>query len=165
MNSTMKTIILGVVILISAVARWQVVKTANSGQNVQEINFSRFMSEVDQGTVKDVTLIGMEVKGKLADGSQFHTIVPANYPDMIKELQQKNVSVTVQDTGNGSWGWLGWLINLFAPLVLPALLVALGYVLIRALLVHLVRVVFGELRRLQKEKPAGGSGSTAGQNF
>ncbi|HEY7352608.1 MAG TPA: ATP-dependent zinc metalloprotease FtsH [Terriglobales bacterium] len=125
MNSTVKTIIFWVVILISAVALWQVVKTANSGQKVQEINFSRFMSEVDQGTVKDVTLTGMEVKGKLADGSSFHTTVPSNYPDMYKKLQDKNVSITVQDVGNSSWGWL---INLFAPL---ALLAALWYFMIR----------------------------------
>jgi cell division protease FtsH len=124
-NSTVKTIIFWVVILISAVALWQVVKTANSGQKVQEINFSRFMSEVEQGTVKDVTITGMEVKGKLADGSMFHSTVPSNYPDMIKELEQKNVSITVQDVGNSSWGWL---INLFAPL---ALLAALWYFMIR----------------------------------
>ncbi len=125
MNSTVKTIIFWVVILISAVALWQVVKTANSGQKVQEINFSRFMSEVDQGTVKEVTLTGMEVKGKLADSSLFHTTAPANYPEMIKKLQDKNVSITVQDVGNSSWGWL---INLFAPL---ALLAALWYFMIR----------------------------------
>jgi cell division protease FtsH len=124
-NSTVKTIIFWVVILISAVALWQVVKTANSGQKVTDINFSRFMSEVDQGTVKEVTLSGQEVKGKLADGSLFHLTAPANYPDMIKKLQDKNVSITVQDVGNSSWGWL---INLFAPL---ALLAALWYFMIR----------------------------------
>ncbi|HZQ19823.1 MAG TPA: ATP-dependent zinc metalloprotease FtsH [Terriglobales bacterium] len=125
MNSTVKTIIFWVVILISAVALWQVVKTANSGQKVQEINFSRFMAQVDQGAVKDVTISGQEVKGKLADGSMFHLTAPSNYPDMIKELQQKNVSITVQDVSNSSWGWL---INLFAPL---ALLAALWYFMIR----------------------------------
>ena len=125
MNSTVKTVIFWVVILLAAVALWQVVKNANSGQKVQEINFSRFMTEVDQGTVKDVTLTGMEAKGKLGDGSQFHTTVPANYPDMIKKLQDKAVSTTVQDVGNSSWGWL---INLFAPL---ALLAALWYFMIR----------------------------------
>ena len=125
MNSTVKTIIFWVVILISAVALWQVVKTANSGQKVSDINFSRFMSEVDQGTVKEVTITGMEVKGKLADGSQFHTTVFTNYPDMVKELQQKNVNITVQDVGNSSWGWL---INLLAPLLLLA---ALWYFMIR----------------------------------
>jgi len=124
-NSTVKTIIFWVVILISAVALWQVVKTANSGQKVQEINFSRFMAQVDQGAVKDVTISGQEVKGKLADGSMFHLTAPSNYPDMIKELQQKNVSITVQDVSNSSWGWL---INLFAPL---ALLAALWYFMIR----------------------------------
>src|SRR4051794_39190948 len=83
------------------------------------------MSEVDQSTVKDVTLSGQEIKGKLADGSAFHLIAPANYPDMIKKLQDKNVSITVQDIGNSSWGWL---INLLAPLLLLA---ALWYFMIR----------------------------------
>jgi len=44
---------------------------------------------------------------------------------MIKKLQDKGVSITVQDVGNSSWGWL---INLFAPL---ALLAALWYFMIR----------------------------------
>ncbi|MBO0912129.1 MAG: ATP-dependent metallopeptidase FtsH/Yme1/Tma family protein, partial [Acidobacteria bacterium] len=130
MNSTIKTVIAWVFILISALALWQVMKTANPGQKVQEINFSQFMSEVEKGTVKKVTLTGMEVKGTLADGSRFHSIIPANYPDMIKELQQKDVTITVQDVGNGSWGWL-------APLALLALLVALWYAMLRAMLVHL----------------------------
>src|SRR5213079_2481465 len=97
----------------------------NSGQKVQEINFSQFMADVDQGAVKDVTLTGMEVTGKKADGSQFHTTAPANYPEMIKKLQDKTVSITVKDVSNSSWGWL---INLFAPL---ALLAALWYFMIR----------------------------------
>src|SRR3989440_3541752 len=83
------------------------------------------MSEVDQGTVKDVTITGQEVKGKLADGSAFHLTAPANYPDMIKKLQDKGVSASFQDVSGSSWGWL---INLFAPL---ALLAALWYFMIR----------------------------------
>ncbi|MBO0912636.1 MAG: hypothetical protein J2P13_12660, partial [Acidobacteria bacterium] len=85
------------------------------------------------------------------------SIIPANYPDMIKELQQKDVTITVQDVGNGSWGWL---INLLAPLALLALLVALWYAMLRAMLVHLVRVVFREVRRLRA-----GADQTAGMNF
>ena len=124
MNSTVKTIIFWVVIAISAVALWQVVKTANSGQKVKDINFSQFMANVDQGTVKEVTLTGMEVTGKTTDGSSFHTTAPANYPDMIKKLQEKSVSITVHDVNSGSWGWLVQL----APL---ALLAALWYFMIR----------------------------------
>jgi cell division protease FtsH len=123
-NSTVKTIIFWVVILISAVALWQVVKTANSGQKIKDINFSQFMAEVDQGSVKEVTITGMEVTGKANDGSSFHTTAPANYPDMIKKLQEKGVSITVHDVNSGSWGWLVQL----APL---ALLAALWYFMIR----------------------------------
>ncbi len=125
MNSTVKTVIFWVVILVSAVLLWQVVKNANSGQKVQEPNFSQFMADVDQGAVKEVTLTGMEITGKKADGSQFHTTTPANYPEMIKKLQDKGVSITVKDVSNSSWGWL---VNLFAPL---ALLAALWYFMIR----------------------------------
>jgi cell division protease FtsH len=103
---------------------WQVVKNANSGQKVKEINFSQFMADVDQSAVKDVTLTGMEVTGKTNDGSSFHTTAPANYPDMIKKLQDKGVSITVHDVNSGSWGWLVQL----APL---ALLAALWYFMIR----------------------------------
>ena len=125
MNSTVKTVLFWVVILGSALVLWQVVKNANSGQKVQEINFSQLMAEVDQGSVKEINLTGMEVQGKKADGSQFHATVPANYPEMIKKLQDKGVSITVHDVSNSSWGWL---INLFAPL---ALLAALWYFMIR----------------------------------
>jgi len=123
-NSTVKTIIFWVVIAVSALLLWQVVRQANSGQKVQEINFSQFMSEVDQGSIKEVTLTGQEATGKEANGASFHLIVPANYPDMIKKLQEKGVSITVKDVSSGSWGWL---VNL-APL---ALLAALWYFMIR----------------------------------
>jgi cell division protease FtsH len=124
-NSTVKTIIFWVVIIVSAVLLWQVVKNAQSGQKIQEPNFSQFMADVEQGNIKEVTITGMELTGKKADGAQFHTTGPANYPDMIKKLQEKGVSISVKDVSNSSWGWL---INLFAPL---ALLAALWYFMIR----------------------------------
>ena len=124
MNSTVKTIIFWVVILFSAVVLWQVVKTANSGQKVQELNSSQFLAYIDQGNVKEVTINGMEASGKLSNGSSFHTIVPSNYPDLYKELREKSVDFNVKDVSSGSWGWL---VNL-APL---ALLAALWYFMIR----------------------------------
>jgi cell division protease FtsH len=66
----------------------------------------------------------MEVHGKYADGSAFHTTVPANYPDMYKLLQSKNVNIKIRDINSGNWAWL---LNL-API---ALLVALWFFMIR----------------------------------
>ena len=69
MNSTVKTIIFWVVILFSAVVLWQVVKTANSGQKVQELSSSQFLAYIDQGNIKEVTINGMEASGKEASGT------------------------------------------------------------------------------------------------
>jgi cell division protease FtsH len=125
-NSTVKTVVFWLVIVVSAFLLWTVVKQGSSGQKDKEVNFSQFMQDVDQGNVNDVTIIGMEVRGKLRnDGSLFHTTVPANYPDMIKTLRDKGVAITVKDISNGSWP--SWLLNL-APLVLLA---ALWFFMIR----------------------------------
>src|SRR5947199_4804408 len=96
------------------------------GQKEKEINFSQFMTDVDQGNIKEVTLTGVEVHGKYRnDNSVFHTTVPQNYPDMIKTLRDKGVNITIKDISNGSWPT--WLLNL-APLILLA---ALWFFIIR----------------------------------
>ena len=81
---------------------------------------------MDQGNVTEVTIIGQEVHGKFKnDKAGFHTTVPASYPDMIKELRDKGVNITVKDAQGG--GWPTWLLNL-APFIL---LGALWFIMIR----------------------------------
>jgi cell division protease FtsH len=125
-NSTVKTVVFWLVIILSAVLLWQVVKQGNSGQKDKDISFSQFMSDVDQGIVKEVTISGMEVRGKYRnDNSGFHTTAPINYPDMIRTLKDKGVAMTFHDINSG--GWPTWLLNL-APLILLA---ALWFFMIR----------------------------------
>ena len=126
MNSTVKTVVFWLVIVLSAFLLWQVVKQSGSGQKEKDLTFSEFLTDVDQGTVKEVTITGMEVQGKFQnDGSTFHTTAPANYPDMIKMLRDKGVVMKFRDMNSGSWP--SWLLNL-APLVLLA---ALWFFMIR----------------------------------
>ncbi len=126
MNSTVKTVVFWLVIVLSAFLLWQVVKSGTSGQKDKEINFTQFMGDVDQGNVREVTINGMEVRGKYSkDNTPFHTTVPSNYPDMIKTLRDKGVNITIRDVSSGSWPT--WLLNL-APLVLLA---ALWFFMIR----------------------------------
>ena len=119
MNSTIKTIIFWVLIASAGIALFQLLKNVNSGQKEAEINLTQFNADVDQGTVKDVDVTGMEVKGKLANGSTFHTTAPVNYftPEMIKKLQDKGVSASFHDANSGSWGWL---LTTVAPFALIA---------------------------------------------
>jgi cell division protease FtsH len=114
------------VIVVSAFLLWQVVRTGTNSQKEKEVNFSQFLSDVNQGLVRDVTITAQDVKGKYkADNSPFHTTVPPNYPDMYKLLNDKNVSMNVKDITNGTWP--SWILNL-APLVLLA---ALWFFMIR----------------------------------
>src|SRR6202167_5867384 len=121
----MKTVLFWAVIVVSAFLLAQVVKTGTNAQKDKEIGFSEFLSDVDQGNVHDVMFIGQEVRGKFKNDSSFHTIVPANYPDMYTKLTAKNVPYSFKDISSGSWP--SWLLNL-APLVL---LGALWFFMIR----------------------------------
>ncbi len=126
MNSTVKTVVFWLVIILSGILLWQVVRAGGSGTKEKDISFSQFLGDVDKGDVRDVTITGTEVKGHYAkDNSGFHTIVPANYPDMYKSLRDKGVNISVRDAQGGTWPT--WLLNL-APLVL---LGALWFIMIR----------------------------------
>jgi cell division protease FtsH len=126
-NSTVKTVVFWLVIGISALLLWQVVKIGSAGQKDKEPNFTQFMADVDQGNVKEVTILGIEIRGKYRnDNSSFHTTVPPNYPDMIKTLRDKGVNITIRDVSNGSWPLQ--LLGTWAPLIL---LGALWFFMIR----------------------------------
>ncbi len=127
MNSTVKTVVFWLVIVLSGVLLWQVVKAGGTGTKPKEIIFSEFLSQVDQGNVQEVTITGTDVQGKFRNekNQPFQTVVPANYPDMYKTLQQKGVNITVKDAQSGNWS--GWLVQLL-PLIL---LGALWFIMIR----------------------------------
>ena len=128
MNSTVKTILFWVLIGVSALLLWQVVKGARDSQKDAELNVTQFMSDVDQGNIRELTVNGMEVRGKHRDGSAFHTTAPSNYftPEMLKSLQSKGVNITFRDINSGSLPLQ--LLGTWAPLIL---LGALWFFMIR----------------------------------
>jgi len=125
-NSTVKTVVFWLVIVISAILLWQVVRTSSTGQKEKPINFSEFLTEVDQGNVSEVTITAQEVRGKFKNQTTFNTTAPANYPDMIKNLRDKGVNINIRDVTNGSWPLQ--LLGTWAPLILLA---ALWFFMIR----------------------------------
>ena len=128
MNSTVKTVLFWLLIGISALLLWEVVKGARDGQKDAELNVTQFMGDVDQGNIRELMVNGMEVRGKHKDGSAFHTTAPANYftPEMLKTLQSKGVNITFRDANSGSLPLQ--LLGTWAPLIL---LGALWFFMIR----------------------------------
>ena len=113
MNSTVKTLLFWIVLIITAVLLWQVVQRTQT-KSEQDRSFSEFMNEVESGHVDSVEIMGSEVKGKLKDSNAFKTTVP-DYPELIKILREKNVSIKVKEPSQSPW--LAALIS-WAPFVL-----------------------------------------------
>jgi len=127
-NSTVKTVLFWLLIGVSALLLWEVVKNARDGQKDQELTVTQFMGDIDQNNVREIEVNGMEVRGKHRDGSQFHTTAPTNYftPEMLKNLQSKGVVIKFHDVNSGSLPLT--LLGTWAPLIL---LGALWFFMIR----------------------------------
>jgi cell division protease FtsH len=113
------------VIGVSALLLWQVVKTGNTAQAVPEISYSDFSARVASGQVSKVTIAGSVVRGYDAKGGSFRVIVPSNQSAVLEALQQHGVEIWFRETTEQ--GWPSWILNL-APLVL---LGALWFFMIR----------------------------------
>ncbi len=115
MNSAVKNIIFWVVMAVTALLIWAVVKSS-TGDKVQPLTFTQFMAEVSKDNVRDVTINGSDVQGTFKkDNAHFSSTVPTNYPDLYKELEDKNVNTTIKDSSGSSW--MTWLAN-GLPLIL-----------------------------------------------
>jgi cell division protease FtsH len=109
-NSNIKTGIFWVILACVLVLLWNVVKAAKNRPD-KAISFTEFVSDVEAGKVKKVSISnGMDVKGTYKDNSaDLHTLIPSNYPDIYKVLQDKGVEIEIKEA-SGS-GWVNVLIN------------------------------------------------------
>ena len=115
MNTAVRNIIFWVVMAVFALLIWAVVRS-NTGDHVRDLTFTEFINETVKDNVREVTITGTEVAGSLKkDNAKFRTTIPANYPDLYKTLQEKNVNVIIKD--NSGNNWMTWVVNAL-PMIL-----------------------------------------------
>jgi cell division protease FtsH len=68
----------------------------------QEIIFSEFISKVEAGEVEEVTIKDNFITGRFKEGKKFRTYA-ISYPDLVKELRNKNVKITVKPPEQTPW--------------------------------------------------------------
>jgi cell division protease FtsH len=127
LNATIKNLLLWMVILVLIILAWNVFKTG--AVSVEEISFSRFLTQVSQGHVQKVTIRGDEIRGNYSPsagkpGGYFKTYVP-NYPKLVEDLQAKGVEIEVTPLKDSSF--VSALV-MYGPLIL---LVAIWFVIMR----------------------------------
>jgi len=104
-NSTVKTAIFWVVMICTAFLLWSVVKSGSPGRE-KTYSFSQFLEEVRNGNVAEVTIANSTaVTGKLRNlqGVTLKTVIPPNYPDIYKLLDEKKVAVEVKEAQTSTW--------------------------------------------------------------
>ncbi|NLM71432.1 MAG: ATP-dependent metallopeptidase FtsH/Yme1/Tma family protein [Synergistaceae bacterium] len=85
-------------------------------QQVQEIGYSTFLSEVAAGKVSSVLVRENSIAGKFSDGKEFVSYV-VGVGDLAKELAGKGVAVEVEPPQRTPW-WANMLSSLFPTLLL-----------------------------------------------
>ncbi|HUH64162.1 MAG TPA: ATP-dependent zinc metalloprotease FtsH [Terracidiphilus sp.] len=98
MNSTVKTIMFWVFILVCLMLLWTVVqKSTNMGKD-EEIPYSELYDKAQQGQVQDAVIQGTELRGHLKGSKdQFHTTIGDHYEDLEKAMLTAKVSFSKKD--------------------------------------------------------------------
>jgi len=127
LNATIKNLLLWMVILVLIILAWNVFKTGATA--VEEVAFSQFLDQVNQGHVQKVQIRGEEIRGQYPPSAGkreplFKTYA-GNYPDMIKDLRAKNVEIDIAPQKDSSF--VSALV-MYGPLIL---LVAIWFVIMR----------------------------------
>ena len=71
-------------------------------QGEEELIFSDFMARVEKGDMSEVVIKENHLTGVLKDGVKFKTY-SASYPDLIKNLRDKNIKITVKPPDENPW--------------------------------------------------------------
>ena len=112
-NRSMRSIVFWLVAGAAIILMWSLFQGPEASKT--EVDFSKFLDEVDKNNVIEVAITGNQIKGKYLDGTDFKTIVPGQYNDLVKELREHKVSIQVKDTNRSPW--LSYLFTWF-PIIL-----------------------------------------------
>jgi len=91
-----------ILILATAVLLYTVVQRT-SGGSAQAWPFSKFLQEIDHGSVAEVIIADSDIRGQLKTGEQFKTVMPMDYPELINMLRDKQVTIKGEKPGNNPW--------------------------------------------------------------
>ena len=98
MTSTAKIVAFWTTVICVAGALWMVA----SGRHSQtKVTYSQFLALVESGRISSVTVLGSEsgvvpAVCRLTDGSSVRTVLPADYRDALRAMQDNHVNIEIQ---------------------------------------------------------------------
>jgi cell division protease FtsH len=119
MNSNFRNFAIWVFIGLLLIALFNLFQNPSSHIHGNDISFSQLLSDVDNGSVQDVTISGSEISGHYTDGRTFETYAP-NDPGLVERLYHKNVKITAKPSEDDVPSLMGVLVSWFPMLLLIA---------------------------------------------
>jgi len=107
MNSTLKSLLIWMVLILVGALIWQFQFSQQRPES--EFSFSEFRSQVRSGRVAEVTFTGSEITGTLmptgseSTGKPFRTYAPPNVEGLVDELQEQNVTIKARKETASPW--------------------------------------------------------------
>lgn len=103
-------------LLIIIVAIWMIDYYSASTVSKTDITYSAFMKHVQQGEVKQVTIVDNVISGKLKDGKDFSTVAPSD-DSLIPTLRARDIEIKAELPPQPPW-WTTILSSLLPMLLI-----------------------------------------------
>ncbi|GAA4501986.1 ATP-dependent zinc metalloprotease FtsH [Gluconacetobacter tumulicola] len=116
MNNFGRNLALWVIIIVLLLLLFNVFQPGSTQHAAQQLAYSDFIGDVNNGRVRSVVVQDHNVSGTLTDGTSFETYTPQD-PTLIPRLTEKGVEVMAKPQDSDSNPFLRYLIN-YAPILL-----------------------------------------------
>jgi cell division protease FtsH len=117
LNNFGKNLALWAIIGLLVIALFQIFQSPGSRGTVQDIRFSQFIAQVDEGRVREVTIKGNAITGTYSDGTPFSTYAP-NDPTLVQRLTDRGVLIGAAPVDDNVPSLIGILVSWFPMLLL-----------------------------------------------
>ncbi len=104
MNKFLRNVGFYLLIILVAISIIDYFSTKNTAK--QEVEYTQFLQQVDNGEVARVVIIQNTIRGTLSDGTEFTTITPDapnNDPQLYQKLSSKNVEIAAENPPEPPW--------------------------------------------------------------
>jgi cell division protease FtsH len=112
-----KNLALWAIIGLLVIALFQLFQSPRTRGTVQEIRYSQFIAQVDDGRVREVTIKGNTVTGTYSDGTPFTTYTP-NDLTLVQRLTEHGVLIGAAPADDNVPSLIGILVSWFPMLLL-----------------------------------------------
>ncbi len=118
MNDFLKSLIIWILIAVVLLAVFN--SFTSSSSKTQAIAYSSFLTDVQDGSIADVTFDGRNITGTLSSGEKFSTFSPviSDFTPLVESLRKNNANVKIEAKPPEQTSWLMQILIYWAPFIL-----------------------------------------------